>query len=113
MFLARELTQDESQRSKLTLGRPWVMAFVFGLLHGLGFAGALRDIGLPEDALWLSVLLFNVGIEIGQLLVILPVLALGWLIRNAKYINATPRYAAFAIGCVAAYWTIDRTLLLL
>jgi hypothetical protein len=113
VFLARELMQDEAQRSRLTLGRPWVMAFLFGLLHGLGFAGALRDIGLPEDTLWLSLLLFNVGIEIGQLMVIAALFALGFLIRRASALAVLPRYAALAMGCVAMYWTIDRTLLLM
>ena len=112
LFLARELVQDESKRSRLTLGRPWVMAFIFGLLHGLGFAGALADIGLPEDDLWFSLLLFNVGIEVGQIAVILVLAAIAWLLARVdlqRHFNTT---AAWAMGCAAAFWTIDRTYVL-
>jgi len=113
LFLARELVQDESQRSRLTLMRPWVMAFVFGLLHGLGFAGALSDVGLPDDALWLALLLFNVGIELGQLLVIAILLGAAWLAARFASLPALTRIGAYGMGCLAAFWTIDRTLLLL
>ncbi len=113
LFLARELVQDESQRSRLTLMRPWIMAFVFGLLHGLGFAGALSDIGLPEDALWLALLMFNVGIELGQLMVIAILLGLAWLAKRAASIPTLTRIGAYGMGCLAAFWTIDRTLILL
>ena len=113
LFLARELVQDESERSRLTLGRPWVMAFIFGLLHGLGFAGALSDIGLPEDDLWFSLLLFNVGIEVGQIAVILVLAALVWLLSRMRWQKHFSTTAAWGMGCVAAFWTIDRTLLLL
>ena len=81
-LLARELVQEEHQRSRLTQGRPWVMAFIFGLLHGLGFAGALADIGLPKDDLWLSLLLFNVGIEAGQVAVILVLAVFAWILSR-------------------------------
>ncbi|NKB97295.1 MAG: HupE/UreJ family protein [Pseudomonadales bacterium] len=113
LFLARELVQGRDQRSALTLGRPWVMAFIFGLLHGLGFAGALADIGLPEDDLWLSLLLFNVGIEVGQLMVIAILAIAVWLLRQIKFDRQFSYAAAWGMGCVAAYWTIDRTLLLI
>ena len=113
LFLARELVQDESERSRLTLGRPWVMAFIFGLLHGLGFAGALSDIGLPEDDLWFSLLLFNVGIEVGQIAVILVLAILVWLLSRMRWQKHFSTTAAWGMGCVAAFWTIDRTLLLL
>jgi len=113
LFLARELVQDESQRSAMTLGRPWAMAFVFGLLHGLGFAGALSDIGLPRDALWVSLLLFNVGIEIGQLMVIAVLAAIGWGLARVASLPTLTRIGAYGMGCAAAFWTIDRTVLLL
>jgi hydrogenase/urease accessory protein HupE len=113
LFLARELVQDESQRSRLTLGRPWLMAGLFGLLHGLGFAGALRDIGLPEDTLWLSLLLFNIGIELGQLMIIASLLAVSWVVGKFTNMAALTRVGAYGMGCMAAFWTIDRTLLLM
>lgn len=113
LFLARELLQEESQRSRLTLGRPWVMASLFGLLHGLGFAGALRAVGLPEDTLWLSLLLFNVGIELGQLMIVAALLALGWIAGKFTDTATLSRISAYGMGCMAAFWTIDRTLLVM
>jgi hydrogenase/urease accessory protein HupE len=139
LFLARELVLPETRRSHLTLGRPWLVAMAFGLLHGFGFAGALRDVGLPRDQLALSLALFNVGIEIGQLLVVAAMLALGWLAgrliaggtapgsARAGLAGVTPGVSSHAIawpaawrhgcawlmGAVAAYWTIDRVLLVL
>ncbi|XOV82263.1 MAG: HupE/UreJ family protein [bacterium] len=113
LFLARELVQAPEQRSRLTLANPWIMAFVFGLLHGLGFAGALSDIGLPDDDLWLALLLFNVGLELGQLLVIAIVMALIWFARRYAGLPIIIRNGAWAMGALAAFWTIDRTLLLL
>ena len=113
LFLARELVVDEARRSSFTNASPWIMAFAFGLLHGLGFAGALAEIGLPDDTLWLALLLFNVGLEAGQLLVIALMAVLMWLLRKIGSDAQLTRYAAYAMGCVAAFWTIDRTLLLI
>ena len=117
VFLARELAQPEGQRSALTRSSPWLMAFVFGLLHGLGFAGVLREIGLPEDALFSSLLLFNVGIEIGQIMIVgILFLALYLWRKVSARLALSPRLlntgAAYAMGSVAMYWAIDRTLLL-
>lgn len=118
VFLARELAQEEHQRSALTRGQPWAMAFAFGLLHGLGFAGALNDIGLPEDSIAMSLLLFNVGIELGQLIIIAAFLVIArvWHIMTRRF-NYTEAHlytgAAFMMGILASYWAIDRTLVLL
>ena len=117
VFLARELAQPEEQRSALTLSSPWLMAFLFGLLHGLGFAGVLREIGLPQETLFTSVLLFNVGIEIGQIIVVSAFAALLWLWRKLSEslsLQTQLLYtsSAYAMGSVAMYWTIDRTLVL-
>lgn len=113
LFLARELVQEENARSHFTMGSPWVMAFIFGLLHGLGFAGALADIGLPKDDLWLSLLLFNIGIELGQIGVIIVLAAAVWLLKQVRVDRHFTTATAWGMGCVAAFWTIDRTLLLL
>lgn len=117
VFLARELAQPEAKKSALTRSSPWLMAFVFGLLHGLGFAGVLREIGLPEDALFGSLLLFNIGIELGQIMVIATLLGALWLWRrfNERLSLSTQSayfIAAYAMGCTATYWTIDRTVAL-
>lgn len=111
-FLAMELVKEESKRSRLTQGRPWVMAFIFGLLHGLGFAGALADIGLPKDGLWVSLLLFNVGIEVGQVAVILMLAAFAWILSRLGWQKYFNKSAAWSMGCLATFWTIDRTFLL-
>lgn len=114
LFLARELMLPEPARSPLTRAAPWLMAFAFGLLHGFGFAGALTDIGLPRDQLAASLLLFNLGIEAGQLIVV-AVLLLG--ARLAQRLAGAPLGGArvaftVAMGCVAAFWTIDRVVAL-
>jgi hydrogenase/urease accessory protein HupE len=111
VFIASEIVHVSQGRPGLTQRRPWIVAFVFGLLHGFGFAGALNEIGLPEQSIPLALLLFNVGVELGQLGFIAVVI----LIRVAfdKYSFKVPRWAnqapAYLIGSVAAYWTIERT----
>jgi hypothetical protein len=98
-------------RADLTARFPWLVAFSFGLLHGFGFAGALSEIGVPQKAVPLALLFFNVGVEIGQLLFIAGVLALGWLVRRAALRAPAwwPRAAAYGIGSVAALWVVQRT----
>ena len=86
------------------------MAFVFGLLHGLGFAGALSQVGLPETDIPLALFTFNVGVELGQLAFVLTVLALARpLARLAtgsrRWLRLTP---AYAIGTLAAFWCFQR-----
>jgi hydrogenase/urease accessory protein HupE len=116
LFLAVELARrrEDSQASSRDLAwrYPWLVAFAFGLLHGFGFAGALREIGLPEQAVPLALLFFNVGVELGQLLFIGTLLVLAWLfarvLRHGKAYS--PRFAAYVIGSVAAFWVIERTL---
>ena len=111
LFLARELALPEERRSALTRGRPWIMALLFGLLHGFGFAGALADIGLPRDQLALSLFLFNVGIELGQILVIAVLLLLLWVARRiAGNIGVAERVFVYGMGSMAAFWTFDRIL---
>ena len=111
LFLARALVLPEERRSALTRTRPWVMALVFGLLHGLGFAGVLAEIGLPPDQLALSLLLFNVGIELGQIVVIAVVLAVMALVRAAIRAEAPVSAYAWVMGCVAGMWTLERVLI--
>ena len=94
---------------------PWLIAFVFGLLHGFGFAGALRDIGLPEESLGWALLLFNIGVEVGQLVVIAVVLLLVAMIKRVSVV--IPRWMELApvmgMGVIAGYWVIDRHSILL
>ena len=108
IFLAVELAKGK--RESWTRRWPWVVAFGFGLLHGFGFAGALREIGLPEGEVPAALLAFNVGVEAGQLLVIAAVIALRTAIRRATPNAENPalRIATYAIGITASYWFIDR-----
>jgi hydrogenase/urease accessory protein HupE len=90
--------------------RPWLLAFTFGLLHGLGFAGALAEVGLPPEEIPLSLLSFNIGIELGQLVFIAFVLLARALLRSRAergpaWLGAVPTYA---IGSLAAFWCIER-----
>ena len=87
---------------------PWYYAFGFGLLHGLGFAGALAEIGLPENSQLLALFLFNVGIEIGQLAIITFVL--GFLtIARVRYQQVLYQLPLFLTGSIASYWFIERS----
>jgi hydrogenase/urease accessory protein HupE len=110
LFLATEIIHNRQGYPGLAQRRPWLVAFVFGLLHGFGFAGALAEVGLPEHAIPLALLFFNIGVEIGQLLFVAAVIALHrvWMrleVRPMRWAQALPVYA---IGSVAAYWTIER-----
>ena len=114
VFVASEIVHARQGWQGWTERWPWIVAFTFGLLHGFGFAGALNAVGLPQTAIPVALLFFNVGVEIGQLLfiaAILSVMALGrWLIRR----TAIPkpawawRVAPYSIGGVAAFWMIQR-----
>ena len=114
LFLATELARRDASaesRPDLTIRFPWLVAFAFGLLHGFGFAGALAEVGLPQHAVPLALLFFNVGVEIGQLLFVAAALGLAYLWRRAALPApaAWARAAAYVIGGIAAFWTIERT----
>ena len=87
---------------------PWLVAFTFGLLHGFGFAGALTEIGLPEHAIPLALLFFNVGVEVGQLLFVAVVLAVWGVLRRIKWPDWAWGIPVYGIGAMAAFWTIER-----
>ena len=104
------LVASEALNKQQTLSRRWpaLVAFLFGLVHGLGFAGALKEIGLPQNHLSVALLTFNVGVEIGQLLVVgLACLLYRSMIRWPTFTMARAP-ALYAIGAVAAYWSIER-----
>jgi hydrogenase/urease accessory protein HupE len=114
VFVACEIVHARQGRQGLTEQWPWIVAFSFGLLHGFGFAGALNAVGLPQTAIPVALLFFNVGVEIGQLLfiaAILSIMALGrWFIQRAMLPQPTWawRLAPYSIGSVAAFWMIQR-----
>jgi len=110
LFLATEIVHSRRGRPGYVERWPWVVAFIFGLLHGFGFAGALAEVGLPEHAIPFALVFFNVGVELGQLAFIAIVLTSGWLIHSIKAFPLRPAevVTSYVIGSVAAYWTIDR-----
>ncbi|MCE9657743.1 MAG: HupE/UreJ family protein [Burkholderiales bacterium] len=109
-FLAREIVVSWRGQPSLTERKPWLVAFTFGLLHGLGFAGALAEIGLPEKAVPLALLSFNLGVEAGQLLFVAGVLALAFLSRQLLALGrpVLKWIPPYAIGGAASYWLIAR-----
>lgn len=109
-LLAAEAIYRMRGRETLAQTRPWLIAFGFGLIHGFGFAGALSEIGLPKDAEVMALLLFNLGVEAGQVVFVLFLLALAWIgLRILRQGEAAAKtIAAYAIGITGSYWAIER-----
>jgi hydrogenase/urease accessory protein HupE len=115
LFLGPEIVRRWRGETSFTIRHPWVVAFAFGLLHGFGFASGLTTIGLPQAEIPLALLLFNVGVEIGQVFFVMMVVLLERAFRTLeikwpRLVEALPGYA---VGSLGAYWTIQRTLVLL
>lgn len=116
MFVASELVRRDGSSQRLSERYPWSVSFTFGLLHGFGFAGALREIGVPQTDVPLALLSFNVGVEIGQLTFVVVVIVLGLALRRLPLPTAfsfAPGarmviISAYAIGGMSAYWVFDR-----
>ncbi|MDN3204528.1 HupE/UreJ family protein [Algoriphagus sediminis] len=111
VFLALEIVANQNGKETLTSKQPWIVAFTFGLLHGFGFAGALSDIGLPQQNIPWALGFFNVGVELGQILFILVVL--GILRILAIYKNWSPKLKLvppYLIGSIACFWLVERIL---
>ena len=111
LFLGPEIVRSWRGETSLTIRKPWVVAFLFGLLHGFGFASALTSAGLPRSELPLALLSFNVGVEIGQVSFVLLVVLLERSFRQLeirwpRWVEALPGYA---VGSLGAFWTIQRT----
>jgi hydrogenase/urease accessory protein HupE len=115
LFLGPEIVRSWRNQSSLTIRRPWVVAFAFGLLHGFGFASGLTATGLPCGEIPLALLLFNVGVEVGQLGFVCLVLLLERSFRQLEiqwpvWIAHAPGYL---VGSLGAFWTIQRTAMML
>ena len=110
VFLAVEVARGT--RATLTRRLPWLVAFLFGLFHGFGFAGALREIGLPEGEVPAALVSFNLGVEAGQLAVIGAVLAILAGIRRLRPAaeGRAVQLASYPIGITGAYWLVDRVI---
>jgi hydrogenase/urease accessory protein HupE len=115
LFLGPEIARIWRGETSLTIRAPWLVAFIFGLLHGFGFAGALTGAGLPRQELPLALLTFNIGVEIGQIAFVLLVVLLERSFRQLEIswpVWAT-RLPGYLIGSAGAFWTIQRTAILL
>jgi hydrogenase/urease accessory protein HupE len=108
--LSIALVASEALSGQQTLAKRWpaLVAFTFGLVHGLGFAGALKEIGLPQNHLPVALLTFNAGVEVGQLLVVAASYALYRALGRTPQLAAARAPALYAIGTMAAYWSIGR-----
>ncbi|MDX1386241.1 MAG: HupE/UreJ family protein [bacterium] len=108
--LALELTRAKKTPPTFFHRFPWVMALGFGLLHGLGFAGALAEVGLPTGDIPLALFSFNVGIEMGQLLFIAGILMVRalWRLISLPYSTLAYRLIVYGIGSLSAYWFLER-----
>lgn len=110
VFLAMELVKQQRGESDIAMRSPWIVAFIFGLLHGFGFAGALSEVGLPQADIPLALPMFNVGVEAGQLIFIAMVLLAiySWQCLFKLKLRWLPRVTAYSIGTLSAYWVFSR-----
>jgi hypothetical protein len=123
VFVAKEILRSHrrspSTQPSLTERQPWLVAFSFGLLHGLGFAGGLSEVGLPEGHIPLALLLFSIGVEVGHfsfLAAVFAFMALGrWMLRRVRLSPLRPQFLGwlrllppYAIGGTAMLWLIER-----
>jgi len=114
MIVATEAVKMSRGEVGITARYPWAVVLPFGLLHGLGLAGALLDAGLPQRDVPLALLAFNIGVECGQLIFIAALLGGAWVIRRFTYgesllVGIRP-IATYGIGAVAGFWLIERSL---
>lgn len=115
LFLGPEIVRRRRGETSFTIRHPWVVAFAFGLLHGYGFATGLSAMGLPQAEIPLALLLFNLGVEAGQIAFVVVVLLLQRSFRTLeiRWPRAVEALPCYAVGTLGAYWTIQRTLILL
>ncbi|TDQ15071.1 HupE/UreJ protein [Algoriphagus boseongensis] len=109
VFLALEVLKFQGGKPTLTSEKPWLVAFIFGLLHGFGFAGALSEIGLPSNEIPVALATFNFGVELGQLLFVGVIIGLWKLIQG--HVQVKPwqkKVIPYGIGSIAVFWVIER-----
>ncbi len=113
LFLAMEIIHEKQGKIGLASRYPWIIAFIFGLLHGFGFAGALAEIGLPQQAVTLALIFFNLGVELGQLMFIATIVLIILLLQQLNYpslLNKFQTMIVYTMGGVSSFWLIERTL---
>jgi hypothetical protein len=110
LFVAAEIVRKQQGEVGLTERRPWLIALAFGLFHGLGFAGALSEVGVPTHEVPLALLMFNLGVETGQVVFVVAVVAALAALRRLPISlpEGAWRLAPYSIGALAAFWTIER-----
>ena len=115
LFLGPEIVRSWRGGTSLTIRHPWVVAFAFGLLHGFGFASGLVTMGLPRAEIPLALLMFNVGVEAGQLLFVALILLLerAFRVLEVRWPRLVEALPAYAVGSLGAYWTVQRLAVLL
>jgi hydrogenase/urease accessory protein HupE len=114
LFLGPEIVRKWRGETSFTIRHPWVVAFAFGLLHGFGFASGLTSMGLPKAEIPLALLLFNVGVELGQLAFVLLILLLerAFRVLEIHWPRFVVRLPGYTVGTLGAYWFIQRTFIL-
>jgi hypothetical protein len=114
LFLGPEIVRSWRGETSITIRKPWLVAFLFGLLHGFGFAGALTSAGLPRQDLPLALLSFNVGVEIGQVAFVLLIILLERSFRQLeiRWANWARSLPGYVVGSLGAFWTIQRVAIL-
>ncbi len=111
LFLAVEIIHGQQGRPGYAARWPWLVAFIFGLLHGFGFAGALSEIGLPQQSIPLALVFFNVGVELGQLFFVLVVVLFSWSLhqlKQQKLLNRAETVVIYSIGGLSSFWLFER-----
>jgi hydrogenase/urease accessory protein HupE len=110
LFLGPEIARTWRGETSFTIRHPWVVAFAFGLLHGFGFASGLAALGLPQGEIPLALLLFNIGVEIGQLAFVAVVILLerSFRILEIRWPELVERLPGYLVGTLGAFWTMQR-----
>ena len=111
LFLAAEIMHGKNGHPGTAARWPWLIALIFGLLHGFGFAGALAEVGLPQQAIPLALIFFNIGVELGQILFVATVLFFGWILHRLKQptlLERSETVAIYAIGSLSSFWLFER-----
>ena len=110
VLLAREVIAGQLGNETLVHKKPWIVAFLFGLIHGFGFAGALGELGLADADIPLALLFFNLGVEAGQVAFILVIITLHGIFRHlfASVLTGIHRGLAYGLGGIASFWFLER-----
>jgi len=115
LFLGPEIVRHQRGESSLTIRNPWIVAFAFGLMHGLGFASGMNTVGIPRGEIPVALLCFNLGVEAGQLGFVALILLMARAFRAipVRWPRVVELVPAYTVGSMGAFWAIQRTAMLL